>query len=856
MITELLPLVSRPSRYVGNEVNSFHKDPKKIRLKFALAFPDAYEVGMSHIGLQILYSVLNSRDDIACERVFTPWIDMEAILRERGLPLVSLESGSPLRDFDVIGFSLQYELSFTNVVTMLELSSIPPLARERDEGDPVILAGGPCAFNPEPMADFFDATVIGEGEEAILEIVDTILEWKEARGRKDSVLREISKVPGVYVPALFRVGYNPDNTVAEIGPLEGEGGRIKKRLVVDLDTNAHPTRPVLPFLRVIHDRLTVEIARGCKRGCRFCQAGFIYRPYREKSLDHVEEIIRKGLDATGYEEVSLLSLSAGDYSCIGQLLANVMGRYAGERVAVSLPSMRIETLNQQVMDQILRVRKTGFTLAPEAGTSRLRNVINKAVEEDGLFEATRHLSERGWRSVKLYFMIGLPTETEEDLRAVADLSRRLRGGSIHVNTSVSTFVPKAHTPFQWEPQIPFADILEGHALLRSKLREHRIRLKWQDPGMSLLEGVFARGDRRLSRVLMEAHRLGCRFDGWGECFRFDLWKRAFESCGLSMEFYANRRRAFSEVLPWDHIDSGIDKEFLLREWEKGTRGETSSLCGLDSCEGCGACGRNGASLQLKRSTSVATCIHQGREMTWSTRIQARVFKLGEARFLSHLEMITAFHRAARRAHLPLAYSRGFHPLPKIRFEGALSLGMESLAELAEFELMEPMGTDVFMEKLNGELPDGLEVSVLEGRSRSLGERREAHWCVLGFSDLSGFQQKIDAFLEMDHLIHTQRRKRGMGEVDLRSTVDRVRLRDTIPLPAMDTSLLPSSFRELQNHRGGVIEFVLRGEDGRKPRPREVMSRLFDLTEDEIKGLRFIKLAETGGGAIACQTNSS
>ena len=846
MITGLLPFVSRPSRYMGNEVNSFHKDSRKARLKFALAFPDAYEVGMSHIGLQILYSVLNSRDDIACERVFTPWIDMEAILREKRLPLVSLESGSPLGDFDVIGFSLQYELSFTNVITMLELSSIPPLAHERDESDPIILAGGPCAFNPEPMADFFDAILIGEGEEAILEIVDTILEWKKARGPRDSLFREISKVPGVYVPALFRVRYNPDHTVAEMGPLTGERGRIKKRVVGDLDTIAHPTRPVLPFMRVVHDRLTVEIARGCKRGCRFCHAGFIYRPYRERSLDHVEEIIRKGLDATGYEEISLLSLSAGDYSCIGQLLANVMGRYAGERVGVSLPSMRIETLSQQMMDQILRVRKTGFTLAPEAGTPRLRNVINKGMEEDGLFEATRHLSERGWRSVKLYFMVGLPTETEEDLRAVVDLSRRLRRGLLHVNTSVSTFVPKAHTPFQWEPQIPLADILDGHTLLRSKLREHRMRLKWQDPGMSLLEGVFARGDRRLSRVLIEAHRLGCRFDGWSECFRFDLWKRAFESCGLTMEFYANRRRAFSEVLPWDHIDSGIDKEFLLREWEKGTRGETSSQCGLDSCEGCGACGRNGAKLQLKRGPSARPCIHQGRRMTWPMRIRARVFKLGEARFLSHLEMITAFHRAARRAHLPLAYSQGFHPLPKIRFEGALSLGMESLAELAEFELMEPMRADVFMEKLNGELPEGLEVSVLKGGSRSMGERREAHWCVLGFSDLSGFQEKIDAFLEMDHLIHAQRRKRGIGEIDLRSMVDRVRIRDTMPLPEMDTSLLPSSFRELQNRRGGVIEFVLRGEDGRRPRPREVMSRLFDLTEDEIRGLRFIKLAETWG----------
>ena len=620
MITGLLPFVSRPSRYLGNEVNSVHKDSEKVRVKFALAFPDAYEVGMSHIGLQILYSILNSRDDIACERVFTPWIDMEAILRSKGIPLVSLESGLPLRNFDVVGFSLQYELSYTNVLNMLDLSSIPLLADERDENYPIILAGGPCAFNPEPIAEFFDAILIGDGEEAVLEIADAVLRWKEARGDKGALLKELSRIPGVYIPSFFKVQYYADNTIAKIRPLSKGVDRIKKRVVRDLDTIPHPIRPILPFMKVIHDRLTVEIARGCKRGCRFCQAGFTYRPYRERSLDRVEGIIHKGLAATGYEEISLLSLSAGDYSSIRELLTDVMGRYEGEKVAISLPSMRIETLTQQMMDQIVRVRKTGFTMAPEAGTPRLRDVINKGIEEERLFEATWHLSQRGWQSVKLYFMIGLPTEREEDLSAVGDLSGKLRfvrgrgRAPIHVNTSVSTFVPKAHTPFQWEPQIPLGEILERHTYLKSKLREQGVRLKWQDPRMSLLEGVFARGDRRLSRVLMEAHNLGCRFDGWGEHFSFDLWKRAFDSCGVSMECYANRRMAFSEVLPWEHIDSGVKKEFLLRDWERSMGGEMSPQCREDSCEDCGACDRNGTGLRLKRGVVPRPNIYQGRRV--------------------------------------------------------------------------------------------------------------------------------------------------------------------------------------------------------------------------------------------------
>jgi radical SAM-linked protein len=449
-------------------------------------------------------------------------------------------------------------------------------------------------------------------------------------------------------------------------------------------------------------------------------------------------------------------------------------------------------------------------------------------------------------------MIGLPTEREEDLRAVGDLSGRLRfvrgrgRASIHVNTSVSTFVPKAHTPFQWEPQIFLEDIQERHTDLKSKLREQGVRLKWQDPRMSLLEGVFARGDRRLSRVLMEAHNLGCRFDGWGEHFQFDLWKRAFDSSGLSMECYANRRRAFSEILPWEHIDSGVEKEFLLRDWERSMEGETFPQCSGDSCEGCGVCDHNGTGLRLKRGISSQPTIRQEGRVNSPKRIRVRVFKLGEARFLSHLEMVAAIHRAAKRAHLPLLYSHGFHPLPKISFEGALPLGVESLAERADFELSRPIRTEIFMEKLNGELPEGLGVSSLEiiSPSRGMGQTKEAHWCVLGFSHLNGFQDKIDAFLERDHVIHAQKRKRGIEEIDLRSVVNRVRIRDTIPLSETDTSRLPPSFWEVLNWKGGVIEFILRGKDGRRPRAREVIRWVFGLTEEEVRGLRFIKLVET------------
>src|SRR5438094_1036700 len=582
----LLPLVEKPGRYLGNERGAVCKD--RPRLRFALAFPEVYEIAQSHLGLQILYDVLNRRPDVAAERAYAPWPDMEALLRARDLPLVSLESHTALGDFHVVGFSLQYELTYTNLLTMLELGRIPLRACDRGAEHPIVIAGGPCAFNPEPLAPFLDGVVLGDGEEAVADICDAVLAHD---GDRSAVLRALAAVPGLYVPAFFEPRYAADGTLAEVVPLDPDRPVVRKRVLVDLDRFAPPANPVVPNLGVVHDRASIEVMRGCVKGCRFCQAGYVYRPLRERNPERLVEDTAALMRRTGYEEVSLLSLSTGDYSGVNPVLKELMDRLVPERIAVSLPSTRVDALSPRILEQIRRVRKTGFTLAPEAGTQRLRDVIQKEYREEELLRAARLFADLGWRSLKLYFMIGLPSETEEDVRGIAELSARVAaaaGGRLRVTASVSTFSPKPHTPFQWAGQLSLEETRARQALLRHQLGRRKIEFRWHDARLSLLEGIFARGDRRLADVLETAQRRGARFDGWSEHCRLEVWNAAMAAHGLEPRFYL-RRRPLAEKLPWDHLDAGVSRKFLLQDLARAVAGVLTPDCSIERCTYCGAC---------------------------------------------------------------------------------------------------------------------------------------------------------------------------------------------------------------------------------------------------------------------------
>ncbi len=601
---EILLSVQQPARYIGGEINSVMKDPKKVDIRFAMCFPDVYEIGMSHLGMQILYDMFNRRDDIYCERVFSPWMDLDKLMREQDIPLFALESQDPVRDFDFLGITLQYEMCYTNILQVLELSKIPLHSWERTMADPFVIGGGPCAYNPEPLADFFDLFYIGEGETVYYELMDLYKEWKKQGKSRKEFLEAAAEVPGIYVPSFYEVAYKEDGTILSFTPTNPHAKeKIVKELVVNPDDATYIEKPLVPFIKVTQDRVVLEIQRGCIRGCRFCQAGNVYRPLREHSLDYLKDYAYKMLKSTGHEEISLSSLSSSDYTELEGLVTFLIDEFQGKGVNISLPSLRIDAFSLDVMSKVQDVKKSSLTFAPEAGSQRLRDVINKGLTEEAILSGAAEAFRGGWNRVKLYFMLGLPTETVEDMEGIALLSEKVaetyyeevpkekRQGKVQVTASSSFFVPKPFTPFQWARMCTKEEFLEKANIVRGKFREmlnyKSLRYNWHEADLTVLEGVFARGDRKTGALLEEAYRNGALYDSWSECFRNDIWMKAFETCGLSVDFYTTRERNTDEIFPWDFIDAGVSKEFLKREWQNALNETVTPNC-RQRCSGCGA----------------------------------------------------------------------------------------------------------------------------------------------------------------------------------------------------------------------------------------------------------------------------
>ncbi|MEK7741478.1 MAG: TIGR03960 family B12-binding radical SAM protein, partial [Nitrospirota bacterium] len=682
----------KPSRYIDNEVNSLRKEAE---IRVALSFPDIYDIGMSHLGLRILYKVINDLPYASAERAFHPWLDLEEEMRNKGIPLSSLETGRPLKEFDIVGFSLQYELSYTTVLNMLHLGGIPIKSEERAEGNwPLIIAGGPCTVNPLPMSPFIDAFLIGDGEEAVIEILETYRRWKkEGDGKRESVLKALSQIEGIYVPLLR-------------GKLKVESSelKVKRRYIDSLDSSPYPESPIVPYTSIVHDRVNVEVSRGCTMGCRFCQAGMIYRPLRERSPENILKIAGNSLRNTGYEDVSFTSLSAGDYSCLLPLIKEFNSRFSDKKISLSLPSLRVAAVDRDILKEIKSVRKTGFTIAPEAGTERLRNVINKDFTEEDYERSLNALFEEGWQNLKLYYMVGLPTETDEDIQAIPEMiMKALRiakshtGRHVKINVGVSPFVPKSHTPFQWHGQENIESIKRKMKYLKEIFRKKRFEFKGHREDMSFLEAVFARGDERLAPLIEKAWSLGCRLDAWGETFDFQKWTQAMEETGINAAAYAEKTYGTDERLPWDIIDTGVNKDFLCKEYQRAITGEKTSDC-RKVCHACGLKCKEvkNEKLEVKSSDFVKEQLLTLNSTLSTQKIRVEFSKAGVLKYLSHLELVTAIFRSMRRAEIPMRYSQGFHPSPKVAFGPALGVGIAGIREYFDMEITPPFDIDYFI----------------------------------------------------------------------------------------------------------------------------------------------------------------
>ena len=828
-LDRILPLVRKPGQYVGGELHAASSRLDADTLKFCLIFPDLYEIGMSHQGLQILYHILNSRDRVIAHRCYAPDIDMEEELRGQGLPLFSLEAKAGLATYDVLGITLPYELCYSNILTILDLAGLPLRADARTAEHPLVLGGGSCSLNPEPVAEFFDAIVLGDGEEIIVELADLLLRAKDEHCSRENILKLMAAIPGVYVPAFFAPQYQ-EGHLTSIKALMPGYTSVRKRVLPRLPAAPYLHHPLVPVVKPVHDRLAVEIARGCTRGCRFCQAGITYRPVRERTLEEIMELADQGIAHSGFEELALLSLSTGDYSCLGELMTALMDRFAKNYVSVSMPSMRVGTLTPEIMEQIKRVRKSGFTVAPEAGTDRLRAVINKGITEEDLLATCRDAFSLGWKLIKLYFMVGLPTETEADLEAIVELAKKARqqtgqgkGRQVQINLGVATFVPKPQTPFQWEPQLSLEESKRRINRLKQLVPRQGFKIKWHDPEQSLVEGVFSRGDRRLSRLLETAWRSGARLDSWSEHFSLDQWRQAAAACQIDLEAYL-RRRSVEEVLPWEHLHSGVDRSFLEQEHAKALTQQYTPDCRVHGCQGCGLCD----------FTTIQPVVHT--RSTWQparpalmspgeTNPQQQAFtyrvhytRQGDSRFYGHLELLQLVFRTLQRAGLPLLFSRGFNPTPRVSFSQALPVGVESLAEFFEMDLAHPLASmENTVVQLNTQLPELIRVVAVTFAPRSVAQSSLIRYEISSPTWPQELQGRIAGFLQQESFIIDRFRKNRHKDLDLRPLVTCMELREEV------------LYLELLSHQG---------QPGANP--REILEKVLGISEREALLARIIK----------------
>jgi radical SAM family uncharacterized protein/radical SAM-linked protein len=845
LLDELILSAQKPSRYVGGEFGAIQKDLSAARLRFALAFPDTYEVGMSNLGFRLLYHALNDAPGVACERVFLPWPDMEGMLRQRGLPLFTLESRAPVRDFDVLGITLQFELCYTGALALIDLAGVPVLSRDRGPTDPVVVGGGPCAFNPEPVADFFDCFAVGDGEEVAVEIAGAVAAWREARGTRREILEALARIPGVYVPSLFAPRYDPATRVLrEMEPLLPGYELVSRRVMRDLDelsTSAYE-RPVVPFMQTVHDRLPIELQRGCTRGCRFCQVGMITRPTRQRSPEKVLRVAEVGLGASGYEEVGLLSLSSGDYDCLNPLLDDFLARWEGDRIAMSLPSLRTETMNASLAQRIGRIRKTGFTLAPEAASERMRAVINKGNREEDLIRAVESIFQNGWSLLKLYFMIGLPEERDEDVVAIARLAKRSlqaarralpQGqGSAQINLAASTFVPKPFTPFQWEPMISPDETRRRQQLIHAELggRHGAIHFKPHDSRQSWIEGALALGDRRAGTAVLAAFRAGQRLDGWTEWFDERRWQEAFGACerehGVGVDHFARRRRRLDEALPWDRIDCGVTKPYLQKQLVAARNLAEVPDCVLAPCTVCGACDYDAVKNRVHLSKDYRPAPARPPrppEPAERTHVRVRFGKLGRLVALSHLETMTAVLRAVRRAGLPVAYSQGFHPKPRVSFGPALPVGVESHCEYLDLELVGRCDAAAVGQQLAARLPAGMplyEASPLDPRAPSISESlRAVHY-------LAEFPEEWDEQRLRPRVLAFEQAERAVVR-RAAPPKDRGRRRNEKIAPAKEREInLKQIVTHIAVEGDGRVAFSLKADPSGSAKPAEVLAAIF------------------------------